>query len=174
MRHSYLNAISRCSGQQLLDFRLARRRCLFGIISKGLPDLEKHLLQTGWGDGDQQLRLLVALVLEGMQTADGHIQERSGLSNNSVFAQLKRHLTFEDQERLFLPAVDMWRRTATGRDDGFEGGIFPIGIFTNGKKAVDVADDSNPASFARLSHRCWVFHAHHVNPYCPRLANESA
>jgi hypothetical protein len=112
-----------------------------------LPDFEEHLLQSGWGDGDEQSSGLVAFILEAMQTPHGHVKKRAFASDDAFFAQLKGHLSFEDEERLFLSAVDMWWRSATGRNDRLERGVLSVRFFTGGQESVNVADDGDTAAF---------------------------
>ena len=70
------------------------------------------------------------------------------------------HSHFEDEERFFLPAVNVRRWTAAGRHDGLEHGVFPVRLFSRCEEAVHVADDADATTFAVLSDGRWVLHVH--------------
>ena len=65
------------------------------------------------GNGDDHPGQLVGVVPETVQAADRHVGERARLGDDSVVADLEGDLAFQDVERLFFPAVDVRRGTAT-------------------------------------------------------------
>lgn len=77
-----------------------------------------------------------------MQATDRHVEESAFTGNDPFIAELKGHLTFEDEERLFLSAVDVRWRTAAGRHNGLECGVPAVRLFPCCEESVHVADNA--------------------------------
>jgi hypothetical protein len=60
-------------------------------------------------------------------------------------------LAFEDVETLLLPAVDVRRRSAARRHEGFPQSVLAVRVFAGRQEAVHVADDGDGASVTGLA-----------------------
>ena len=115
-----------------------------------------RFLATG-DETDGRYAMLEAIVPPGGGPPP-HIHSREEES----FYVLEGEITFQDVERFLLPAVDVGRRSAAGRHDGFKHGVPPVRFVTRCHKAVDIADDGNCLAYARLTNRWWMCHLGHV------------
>ncbi len=140
------------------DRPTANRCCRRRIVIERRSDLEEHLVQSSWGKRDQQTSSLVTFVLERVQTTHWHVEKRSFAGNDSIFSELKRHLTFQNEKGFLLSAVDVWWRVAAGWHDCLERSVFLVRLLSGGEEAVHIADNADPSALGRLSYGCWVRH----------------
>jgi hypothetical protein len=95
-----------------------------------------------------------------MGRADRHVGEHPGAGHEALVAHREGDLAFEDEEALLLPAVDVRRRPAARRHDGFPQGVLAVRVVAGRQKAVHVPDDGDGAALAGLIDKkpCRVAH----------------
>ena len=159
-RQPDLDSVPGSDLQQFLDLGLGWRRCSCRSLGDWNATLEEHLFETGGGNGDQHLRRLVALILEGVRRSDRHVGEHPRRGDDTLLCNLKGDLAFENVEALFLAAVNMRRMSTTGRHDRFPQGVLAVCVVACGQKALHVTDDSDRAAFAGFCDSWLVWHVH--------------
>src|SRR5207249_2190796 len=102
-------------------------------------------------DRNQHPGWFATFILERMRRPDRHIYEHPGAGNESLFANREGDLAFQNVESLFLPAVDVRRRTAARRHDGFPKSVLAVGVVASCQETVHVTDDGDGAAFGGLS-----------------------
>lgn len=75
-------------------------------------------------------------------------------------AQHESDLSFQHEERLIFPMVDVGRWATAGQHTGFAQGIGAAGLFTGGEESIDITDRREGRAFAwfELDKVCWSGH----------------
>ena len=85
-----------------------------------------------------------------MQCADGQIDECPGSRRKVLPVDGDADFALENIEALLFPAMHVWRRAASRRHDGFPKGVLAIGLFAGRQQPLDIAHDTDCASFTNL------------------------
>src|SRR5262249_58960007 len=91
------------------------------------------------------------------------VGEHAGAGDETLVANEKGDLAFEDIEAFFFPAVDVRGWPAAGRNECVKHGVLAAGVRAGGQEAINVANDGDGAPLAgfgdekscRTAH--WVF-----------------